>query len=117
MLPELILSEPRKAFVDDHPMEPIKPMQWMEPMKPRAPWWPSSLGEYPDSSGGQNDARYAFFSDQQRLAVDAGDGRIVLYETGDLQISGVQQHQSGSERKLTFTSQRGEVDLEKLRRL
>lgn len=92
-------------------------MQWMEAMKPQAPWWPSSLGDIPDSSGGQNEARYAFFGDQRRLAIDAGDGRVLLYETGELQISGVQQHQSGGERKLTLTSQHGEVDLEKLRRL
>jgi hypothetical protein len=50
-----------------------------------------------------------------RLAVDTGDGKVQLYDTGDHRISGVQQHQSGSARKLTFTSQHGEVDLATLK--
>ncbi|HYO96800.1 MAG TPA: hypothetical protein VER33_19955 [Polyangiaceae bacterium] len=52
-----------------------------------------------------------FFADNQRLAVDTGDGKVALYDTGDHHISGVQQAQSGSGRKLTFTSQHSEVAL------
>jgi hypothetical protein len=100
-------------------MEPMKPLSGMKPMAPMKPmqaperWWPEGLGSNPDSAGGQNKARYAFFGDQQRLAVDLGDGNVRVYDTGDHRISGVQQ-QSGSSRKATFTSQHGEVDLEKL---
>ena len=92
----------------------------MAPMKPMsAPerWWPEELGESPNSAGGQNDTRYAFFADRKRLAVDVGDGNVKVYDTGDHRISGVQQHQSGSTRKVTFTSQHGEVDLAKLKLL
>jgi hypothetical protein len=64
----------------------MKPMSPMKPMKAPERWWPEELGENPNSAGGQN-------------------------ETGDHRISGVQQHQSGSGRKVTFTSQHGEVDL------
>ena len=89
----------------------------MAPIKASERWWPNDLGDNPNSAGGQNETRYAFFGDRKRLAVDAGDGRIQIYDTGDHRISGVQQHQSGHVRKVTFTSQHGEVDLEKLKRV
>ena len=87
----------------------------MAPMKAPERWWPEELGEHPNSAGGQNETRYAFFGDHKRLAVDTGDGKVQLYDTGDHRISGVQQHQSGSGRKVTFTSQHGEVDLATLK--
>ena len=96
------------------PMKPMEPMEPMTPMKPlQAPerWWPEALGENPSSAGGQNQTRYAFFAEKQRLAVDSGDGNIKVYDTGDHRISGVQQSQSGSGGNATFTSQHGEVDL------
>jgi hypothetical protein len=93
-------------------MSPMKPM---EPMKAPVRWWPEELGEQPSSAGGQNEIRYAFFGDQQRVALDTGAGKVQVYETGDHRISGVQQHQSGSERKVTLTSQKGEVDLATLK--
>src|ERR1700740_244351 len=98
-------------------MQPMEPMSGMEPMKPMEPmeapvrWWPEELGEQPNSAGGQNEMRYAFFGDQQRLAVETGDGKVRVYETEDHRISGVQQHESGGGRKGTFKSQKGEVDL------
>ena len=96
-------------------MEPMPKMKPMAPMKAPERWWPEELGEHPNSAGGQNETRYAFFGDQKRLAVDTGDGKVQLYDTGDHRISGVQQHQSGSGRKVTFTSQHGEVDLATLK--
>jgi len=92
-------------------MAPMKPMQAPER------WWPEVLGENPNSAGGQNETRYAFFGEQKRLAVDSGDGNVRVYDTGDHRISGVQQHQSGSIRTVSFTSQHGVVDLEKLKRV
>ena len=74
-----------------------------------------NLGDNPNSAGGQNETRYAFFGDKQRLAVDTGDGVVRVYDTGNHRISGVQQHQSGSGRKVAFTSQDGEVDLQQLK--
>jgi hypothetical protein len=94
-----------------NPMKPMKPMSPMEPMKAPERWWPEELGESPNSAGGQNEMRYAFFSDQQRLAVDTGDGKVQLYDTGDHRISGVHQDQGGGGRTVTFTSQHGEVEL------
>ena len=96
-------------------MSPMKPMTPMEPMKAPARWWPEELGDKPTSAGGQNETRYAFFGDRQRLAVDIGDGKIRVHNTGNHRISGVQQHQSGSGKKVTFTSQHGEVDLATLK--
>jgi hypothetical protein len=93
------------------PMSPMKPMEPMEPMKAPVRWWHEELGEEPNSAGGQNEMRYAFFGDQQRLAVDTGDGKVQVYDTGDHRISGVQQHRSSSGRRVTFTSQQGNVDL------
>jgi hypothetical protein len=84
-------------------------------MKAPERWWPEELGEQPNSAGDQNETRYAFFGDQQRLAVDTGDGKVRVYDTEDHRISGVQQHQSSIGRKVTFTSQKGEVDLATLK--
>jgi len=110
--------EPMKPMSGMKPMEPMKPMQPMKPMAPmKAParWWPEELGENPSSAGGQNETRYAFFGDKKRLAVDTGDGHVRIYDTGDHRISGVQQHQNDSGRKVSFTSQNGEVELTALK--
>ena len=101
-------------------MEPMKPMEPMEPMKPMKPmdppasdWWPDGLGN-PASSGAQNDLRYAFFPDRQRLAIEQ-NGKVTQYDTGDHKISGVSQQQSGSGGTPRFTSQHGDVDLGSLK--
>jgi hypothetical protein len=93
----------------------MKPISPMEPMKAPVRWWLVELGESPNSSGGQSGTRYAFFAERKRLAVDAGNGEIRLYETGDHRVSGVHQHQSGNAQKIAFTSQHGEVDLAALK--
>ena len=101
-------------------MEPMKPMKPMEPMKPMKPmdsgpaWWPSDLGS-PSTSGSQNGMRYAAFPDKHRLVVDKG-GKITTYDTGDNTISGVSQQDSGSQ-SVTFTSQKGTVDLDDLKQV
>lgn len=60
-----------------------------------AGWWPDWLGQ-PASSGGQNQARYAYFPQARRLAFDFGDGRpVALLDTGDHHIGGFSQQQSG----------------------
>ena len=71
-----------------------------------AAWWPAELGS-PNSSGSQNNMRYAYFAAARRLVVDI-DGQVTVYDTGDHQIGGVSQQQSGS-RSVTFTSQHGTV--------
>ena len=109
-------------------MEPMKPMAGMKPMEPMQPmqplgssgqnrWWPESLGDHPNSAGGQNEVRYAYFGDQHRLAVDSGDGKVTVYDTGAHQISGVQQAQSDGGKHLVFTSQQGSVALDELPRV
>lgn len=69
-------------------------------------WWPANLGS-PSSTGAQNNLRYAFFPATRRLAIDIG-GRVTVYDTGDHQIGGFSQQQSGDQ-SLTFTSQHGLV--------
>lgn len=100
-------------------MEPMKPMKPLEPMQPMSGgdrWWPESLGDAPNSVGGQNEVRYAYFDDKNRLAVDTGDGKISVYDTGGQKISGVQQAQSGGHRKVVFTGPQGEIDLDQLKK-
>jgi hypothetical protein len=70
------------------------------------PWWPAELGS-PDSTGAQNDLRYAFFPGPRRLAIQQG-GRISVYDTGEHRLSGFSQQQGGDQ-SLTFTSQFGLV--------
>ena len=99
-------------------MEPMKPM---EPMKgfaddPASRWWPESLGTSPDSAGGQNGMRYAYFGGKHRLAIDTGDG-VSVYDTREHEISGVRQRQDGGGRKVVFTSQQGEINLDALEKV
>src|SRR4051794_1343060 len=75
-------------------------------------WWPADLGQ-PNSSGGQNDIRYAYFGHANRLAVGNG-GTVTVYDTGDHVISGVSQQQ-GNGWTLTFSSQYGTVPVSSLR--
>jgi hypothetical protein len=66
--------------------------------------WPAELGS-PSSSGAQNDMSYAYFPATRRLAIRVG-GDLRIYDTGDHNIGGVSQQQSGDQ-SLTFTSQYG----------
>jgi hypothetical protein len=74
-------------------------------------WWPAGL-QFPNSTGAQNNVRYAYFATIRRLAIEA-NGQVTLYDTLDHQISGFSQQQSigGS---VTFTSQYGVVDVNNL---
>jgi hypothetical protein len=78
-------------------------------------WWPSDLGS-PSSSGGQNDARYAYFPQAQRLAIDRA-GQVTIYDTLDHQIGGVQQQQGGAYGSLSFSSQFGTFTVDSLPRI
>ena len=77
-------------------------------------WWPAGLGA-PAASGAQNDMRYAYFPASRRLAILLG-GQVQVYDTGDHQIGGVSQQQSGVQ-SLAFTSQHGPVHLADLPRV
>ncbi len=58
-------------------------------------WWPEGLGQ-PAATGGQNQARYAYFPVARRIAFDPGNGQgIVLLDTGEHSIGGFGQQQSG----------------------
>jgi hypothetical protein len=74
-------------------------------------WWPSDLGR-PSSSGGQNDAAYAYFPGPRRLAIRRGS-QVTLYDTGEHAISGVQQQQGGRG-SLEFSSQFGTFTVDSL---
>jgi hypothetical protein len=75
-------------------------------------WWPEYLG-WPSATGAQNEMRYACFPDRRRLAVMRSD-RVRVYDTGEHQIGGFSQQQSGTQ-NLTFSSQLGTVRLEDLK--
>lgn len=74
-------------------------------------WWPAGL-QFPNSTGSQNNMRYAYFATIRRLAVEV-NGQVALYDTLDHQIGGFSQQQSGGS-SITFTSQYGVVDLRTL---
>ena len=75
-------------------------------------WWPADLGS-PSSSGGQNDARYAYFPQARRLAISR-NGQVAVYDTLDHQIGGVQQQQGGYAGSLSFSSQFGTFTVDSL---
>ena len=74
-------------------------------------WWPAELGS-PNGSGGQNNVRYAYFSNARRLAVEI-NGNVTVYDTLDHQIGGVSQQQ-GAGGSVTLSSQYGTVDVANL---
>ncbi len=92
-------------------MKPMKPMTPMRGYGAQERWWPENLGDAPNSAGGQNEMRYAYFADEKRLAVDEGGGKVTVYDTAGHKVSGVQQHQSGGSKKLVISSEQGEMDL------
>lgn len=71
-------------------------------------WWGPDL-RWPNSTGAQNNVRYAYFAQARRLAIEAG-GRVTVYDTLDHQIGGFSQQQGGSG-SLGFNSQYGLVDV------
>lgn len=88
---------------------------WRKPPSINASnWWAAALGT-PQSAGGQNNIRYAYFADKRRLAVQI-KGRVMIYDTLEHRISGISQQQ-GSTDSLLFTSQLGVVDVAKLPRV
>lgn len=74
-------------------------------------WWPSDL-RWPNSTGAQNNVRYAYFAQARRLAIEVY-GRITVYDTLDHQIGGFSQQQS-SGGSLSFSSQYGLIDVASL---
>ena len=76
-----------------------------------ANWWGNDL-RYPNSTGGQNNVRYAHFAQARRLAIEV-QGHVTVYDTLDHQIGGFSQQQSygGS---LSFSSQYGLIDVASL---
>ena len=74
-------------------------------------WWPADL-RWPNSTGAQNNVRYAYFSQARRLAIDV-NGTVTVYDTLDHQIGGFSQQQSigGT---LSFSSQYGLIDVASL---
>ena len=88
------------------PMAPMAAGNLFAPPPPD--WWGPSL-RYPNSTGAQNGARYAYFAQARRLAVEVG-GTVTVYDTLDHQIGGFSQQQSG-DGTMSCSSQYGSVSL------
>ncbi len=78
---------------------------------PSRNWWPQDLGS-PNATGSQNNAKYAYFANARRLAVQT-NGQVWVYDTLDHQIGGFSQQQ-GSGGSILFSSQYGTVNLASL---
>lgn len=111
-----ICGELSSAIVDQN-LQVVPPPP---PQKPGVPgqvssnwsqWWPSELGS-PNTSGSQNQYRYAYFAGMRRLAIADGQS-VTVYNTLDHHIGGVSQQQGGVA-GVGFTSQYGNVDLRTL---
>ncbi|MER8975276.1 hypothetical protein [Mesorhizobium sp. M0800] len=106
------------AHLRDNPEALVRSdeVSYRSPLRPASDaWWPPEFGQ-PNSTGAQNDLRYAIFSDARRLVID-DHGKYSVYDTGEHDISGISQAQSSGS-TLTFTSQDGLVrvsDLKKVR--
>lgn len=78
---------------------------------PAKNWWPEGLG-IANATGGQNTMRYAYFANEQRLAIDT-NGEVWVYDTLDHQIGGFSQQQ-GLGGSIQLSSQYGTVNLNSL---
>ncbi|WP_459556024.1 SHOCT domain-containing protein [Lacunimicrobium album] len=78
---------------------------------PEANWWPTEIGS-PNATGSQNNVKYAYFANTNRLAVKTGS-EVWVYDTLNHNIGGFGQQQ-GSGGSITFTSQFGTVNLSTL---
>jgi hypothetical protein len=74
-------------------------------------WWPIDLGT-PASSGSGESLRYAYFPLKCRLVIEQS-GAQTIYDTGEYQFRGAIQS-NPRDAKLSFSSQRGRVNLDKL---
>jgi hypothetical protein len=74
--------------------------------------WPTELGT-PTFSGGQNNDRYAYFANKNRLAITR-NGQMTVYDTLDHHITGTSQQQQNGIPSIAFTSQYGVVNLQNL---
>ncbi len=70
-------------------------------------WWGDDLGE-PTTAGGQNDMRYAYFSEKNRLAVERS-GKVYVYDTNGHKITGAMQQQANTAQTLAFNTERGSM--------
>ena len=78
---------------------------------PPPDWWGPDL-RWPNSTGGQNGVRYAYFAQARRLAIEV-NGTVTIYDTLDHQIGGFSQQQSYGG-TLSFNSQYGLIDVASL---
>jgi len=111
-----ICSDLSAAIVDQNlqvvpPPPPQKPGMQGQGSGSWGQWWPSDLGS-PNTSGSQNQYRYAYFAGSRRLAISDGQS-VTIYDTLDHNIGGVSQQQGGIA-GVGFTSQYGNVDLRTL---
>ena len=99
-------------LVANNPAGP-EPVSLFVPPRPSASrqWWPVDLG-IPNSTGAQNDVRYAYFAEPRRLAIQL-DGKVTVYDTLDHRIGSFSQQQSHAG-SLSFHSQHGLVDVDTL---
>ena len=74
-------------------------------------WWPRDL-RFPNSTGAQNNVRYAYFAQARRLAIEV-NGQVTVYDTLDHSIGGFSQQQSYGG-TLSFNSQYGLIDVASL---
>ncbi|UVK43637.1 hypothetical protein BPNPMPFG_005449 [Mesorhizobium sp. AR07] len=105
------------AYLSDNPEALVRSdeVSYRSAVRPASgPWWPPEMGQ-PNSTGAQNDLRYAIFSDARRLVID-DHGERVIYDTGEHHISGISQAQSSGS-TLTFTGQDGLVRVSDLRKV
>ena len=78
---------------------------------PAQQWYPKELGS-PNTSGSQNNLKYAYFSSSNRLAVQT-NGSVWIYDTLNYHINGVSQQQ-GNGNSISFSGPSGDIILSQL---
>jgi hypothetical protein len=102
------------ALIDDLAGLPRTPAPARE-VVPRAAWWPAELGT-PSSTGAQNDIRFAYFRDRERLVIE-DKGTLSIYDTHGLAIHGIGQQQGSGQGEIVLSTSGGPVRLSELPRV
>lgn len=87
----------------------------MSPMN-QSKWWAPDYNN-PTFSGGQNNIRYVYFAQHNRLMIQR-DGQESIYDTSPYTLSGVSQQQMNNKTHLVFHTKDGKtIDLTDLKQV
>ncbi|GAB4454169.1 MAG: hypothetical protein OHK0029_08480 [Armatimonadaceae bacterium] len=84
-------------------------------VKANAPWWSAGHEDWgiPSTAGSQNEMRYAYFGERDRVVIEH-NGSLTVYDTTGYRITGASQQQSDDYGTMVFQTEQGPLPLSRL---